>query len=207
MPTTSKKTLSWGWIIFWIFIFWPVGLFLLLRRFAVDKSAVLRSVKAITVVSYILMGLGVIYLLISFADNNRSVITAAIIFGGGGILINRFAKKTKLTGERYKKYISLVVNQNQSSIDNIASAIGIPYETAVKDLQKMINIGYFTGAYIDVAQRDIVLAKPAPQQIIAPSAATVGIAHERVVTCGSCGANNKVIGQIGECEFCGSYLQ
>jgi len=147
------------------------------------------------------MGMGVIYLIMAFED--PGMIAAAIIFDGGGVLVNWFARKTKREGERYKKYISLIVNQSQTSIDNIASAVGVTYEAAAKDLQKMIDAGYFVGAYIDVSQREIVLAKPAQ----ASAGSSVVQVQERVVTCGSCGANNRVMGQIGECEYCGSHLQ
>jgi hypothetical protein len=83
-----------------------------------------------------------------------------------------------------------------------------------KDLQKMIDVGYFYGAYIDVAQREIILAKPTVPQEAASSYAQTPYAQapqaqvqERIVSCKSCGANNRVMGQLGECEYCGSHLQ
>jgi len=205
MGNTGKKPTSWGWIIFWFILFWPVGLVLLIQRLSVDKSAALKSGKGVAIASYILMGMGVIYLIMAFEA--PGLLAAAVIFGGGGFLVNWFARKTKRTGERYKKYIALVVNQSQTSIDNIASAVGVSYEVAAKDLQKMIDSGYFTGAYIDMAQREIILAKIAHPQVYTPYTPSHAPIQERVVTCGSCGANNRVAGHIGECEYCGSPLQ
>jgi Zn finger protein HypA/HybF involved in hydrogenase expression len=214
---TGKKPVSWGWIIVCLFLFWPVGLFLLIKRLAVDKSATLSRGKTIMVVSYILMGLGVFYFFMVITGNveetesTMSAISYAflmlVLFSGGGVLLNWFARKTKRAGERYKKYITLIVNQSQTLIDNIASAVGIPYDLAVKDLQKMIDMGYFIGAYIDVNQREIVLAKTAPPQTLTQSASPAIPIQEKVVACSNCGANNKVTGQIGECEYCGSPLQ
>jgi hypothetical protein len=81
-----------------------------------------------------------------------------------------------------------------------------------KDLQKMIDAGYFSGAYIDITQREIILAKTAmPQEYVSPISPSAQApspqAQERIVSCKSCGANNKVMGQLGECEYCGSHLQ
>ncbi|MCL2391806.1 MAG: hypothetical protein FWC66_04250 [Oscillospiraceae bacterium] len=209
MAQKEKKPTSWGWIIFWFIIFWPVGLVLLIKRLSVDKSAAIKNNKAISIVSYVLMGIGAIYLIMAIAGES-GMWAAAIIFGGGGILVNRYARKAKLTGERYKNYIGLIVNHNQTSIDNIAAATNVPYDTVVKDLQKMITMGYFVGAHIDIAQREIVLARhePMPHPTM-PFSANQGQAQmqERVVVCSSCGANNRVVGFVGECEYCGSPLQ
>ena len=204
MENNGKKPTSWGWIIFWFIIFWPIGLYLLIKRQSVDKCATLKSSKGVFIASYILMGFGVIYIILAFED--PEMLIAAVLFGGGGILINWFARRTRRKGERYKKYISMVVNQNQTQIDNIASAAGVDYDTAMKDLQKMIDSGYFVGAYIDVAQREIILAKVA-QDAIPVTPDTTQPLQERVVTCGSCGANNKISTQVGECEYCASPLQ
>jgi hypothetical protein len=213
MTNTGRKTTSWGWIIFWLILFWPIGLLLLVKKLAIDKSATLKSGKGITVASYILMGLGAIYIMMAFS--NPEMLAAAVLFGGGGVLMNWFARKTKHTGERYKKYIAMIVNQNETSIDNIASATNVPYDVVMKDLQKMIDSGYFTGAYIDMSQREIILARavqpvqtiqPVQQQVyLSPAFAYV---QEAVVACGSCGARSRVtVGRISECEYCGSPLQ
>lgn len=205
MTNNAKKSTSWGWIAFWFILFWPVGVFLMLKKLSSDKSATMNSTKILPVVSLVLMGVGVIYLILAITDDS-SMIPAAIVFGAPGIWLFFKARKTKATGERYKKYIALIVNQSQTSIDNIASAVGVSYEIAVKDLQKMIDTDYFAGAYIDVAQREIVLMKATPRQIIQDPAAAQ--AREKVVACGSCGANNRVtVGRIAECEYCGSPLQ
>ena len=215
---TGKKVTSWGLIIFWFIFFWPVGLYLLFKRLNNDKSATIKDKKALTIVSYILMGMGLIYAYSAFtgkaegSEGTTSAVSAGIaslvLFGGGGVILNRVAKKIRMTGVRYKKYIALIINHSQSSIDNIASAVGVSYEAAVKDLQKMIDSGYFFGAYIDLARREFVIARStAPQAVGAESAAAI---HEqiKIAACGSCGANNRVtIGRISECAYCGSPLQ
>jgi hypothetical protein len=205
MENTGKKSTSWGWIVFWFILFWPIGLILLFKRLALDKSATMRCHKTLFIISYILMSMGAIYLIMAFAEES-TMFAAALLFGGGGIWVNRIAKKTKIVGERYKKYISLIVNQNQTYLDNIASAVGVPYKVVVNDLQKMIDAGYFAGAYIDTTKREIVLTQDTPQHVSLMSSAAQN--QIKITACGSCGANNRVIlGQIAECEYCGSPLQ
>jgi len=208
MANTGKKQTAWGWIIFWFILFWPVGLILLIKRQTVDKSATLKSNKGVFIASYILMALGIIYLILAITED-PDLLAAFFVCGGGGVVVYLFARKSKLRGERYKKYIAMIVNQNQTSIDNIAAAVGVPYATAAKELQKMISAGYFIGAYINDSQREIILTHIAPQQ--GPSAAVVADvsqAQTMVVACPGCGANNRVVvGQFAECEYCGSPLQ
>ena len=204
----ENKTTSWGWIIFWILIFWPVGVYLLIKKLAVDKSATMKSGNGLTIAAYILMGMGVICLLASLSEGSEGGTMYAVLLGATGVWLFFKAKKTKATGERYKKYIAMVVNQHHSSIDNIAAAVGVTYDVAVTDLQKMIDTGYFSGAYIDVTQREIILPKTTAQQISQPDSAILAQEEEKLSTCGSCGANNKVIvGRVAECEYCGNHLQ
>ena len=203
MQTITKKPIAWGWIILAFILFWPVGAVLLFMRLNTDKAATIKSGNTIAIISYILMGLGVFYLLMALYGRGGGSILFAIACGIGGFWINRVAKKTKATGEKYKQYISLVVNESQTSIDTIAALVGVPYEVAVQDLQSMINAGFFTGAYIDLSARVIALAQT---QVVYQQQSAV-IVQERVVVCSSCGAHNRVIRQVGECEYCGSPLQ
>ncbi len=201
---SNSKTMSWGWIIFWFILFWPVGIFFLFKKLSGDKTATLKNSKTVSIISYVLIGFGAIYLVMTFTEDS-SMFVAALLFGGGGIWVNRVAKKMKVNGVKYKKYISLVVNQFMTQIDNIASAAGVSYDVAMVDLQKMIDTGYFAGAYINDGSREIVLAKHVEATVAQPMAVHT---QARVAVCKSCGANNSVItGQIKECEYCGSPVE
>ena len=203
MRDTEEKLMSWGWIIFLLVIFWPAGLYFLLKRHHHSKGATITDGRTLLTVSYVLMGFGVFYLYMSITEES-GMLLAVVLFGGGGILLNRIAKKTKTTGDQYKKYITLIINQNQTSIEKIAFTVGQSYETVASDLQYMIDMRYFANAYIDHIQGEIVLAKATPPQDITASSTQ---SHERIVTCGGCGANNRLYKKTGECEYCGSLLQ
>lgn len=195
----NKRGLAWGWVVALLVLFWPLGLLALYHKLNADKSASFKCGKILRIVSYLLMFFGAIYISLVLTDG-VTYITPAILFGGGGLLLNHYARKTKKRSERYKKYIMLVINQNQTSIDSIASAMGIAYEMAVKDLQKMIDSGYLPASHIDITARKIVT-------IAAKTSQTTEQAQAKVLTCESCGANNRIeAGQIAECEYCGSPL-
>jgi hypothetical protein len=202
--------MAWGWIIICFIFFWPLGLFFLLRKLTADRSATLTNSGTISTISYVLIALCIMYLFLALTGN-ADMLVAAFLLGFGGFWVYRLGQRTKTTGERYTRYIVLIVNQGQTSIDTIALAIGVSYEDAVNDLQKMIDTGYFANAYIDVSRREIVLAQTAAQQAATQPnpqyAAATPTQTATVVTCRSCGANNRVTtGQPAECEYCGSLL-
>lgn len=195
----KKKTMSWGWIIFWCIFFWPVGVYFLFKKLSSDKAATLQSSKKVSIIAYVLIGIGVISLAGS-AQTEPSTSGVAVLFVIGGVWLFFVARKMKANGEKYKKYINLVINQKITDIDNIAASMGVNFEIARKDLQKMIDTGYFAGAFINVNTREIMLVNP--------EANTKSQSQTRVVVCKSCGANNTIsVGQSNVCEYCGSPLE
>ena len=136
--TEIKKSMSWGWIIFLLIIFWPVGLLFLFKKIKSDKATVIKDSKTIRIMSYVLMGLGVFSIYTALTSNAETILSA-FFFGIGGVVLNIYARKMKTQSHEF-------TSDNQVS--------------------------------------------------------------ESVVTCGNCGANNRIlIGQTGECEHCGSPMQ
>lgn len=205
----EKKGTSWGWIIFWLIIFWPVGLFLLVKKLLTDKSALMSGktwiVSAIGWFFVIIGGMGFIGTVSDVSADGAGGTIIGIAMFVGGVLVLRKASKTKKTAARYKKYIDLAMNQNVRGIDNIAASVVLPYDIVVKDLQDMINIGYLEDAYIDQGNCEIVLKR------VGPVSYTQAPTNERAdtpkiaVRCSGCGANNVVaVGSVSECEYCGT---
>jgi hypothetical protein len=216
----EKKSTSWGVIILFLIIFWPVGLFLLYRKITGDKSAALKNSKVLNIMGWVFVALAIIYIFMAITgnletDKGSSVVELIMIilvfFGGGGAFMIYTAKKMKVNAEKCKKYIAIVINNNETSIDNIAAAVPSSYEQTTKDLQKMINNGYFENAYIDVSKREIVLPNKNLVQTYPISNIKNSPVNEpqiKAVACRNCGANNKVVeGQVCECEYCGSMLK
>jgi uncharacterized membrane protein YiaA len=211
----GKKTggVSWAVVIIVLIVFWPVGIYLLWRKLSGDKKSAMSGGKVVFVIGWILFALGVVMVIVGPSDPTMAVsgrIEYFIVFVCGGLAMILLGGRSKKQAERYKKYISIVINQNITSINNIAAAMPVTYEIAAKDLQKMIDRGYFSGAYIDANACEIVLPKnqgnvqgdQPPYEAAGP--ATVRM---QVAVCKNCGANNQIpAGTIGECEYCGSPL-
>ncbi|QIB69689.1 hypothetical protein Ami103574_10305 [Aminipila butyrica] len=205
----EKKGTSWGWIVFWLIIFWPVGLALLVNKLANDKSALMSGKTGIiSAVGWFFIIFGILGIVAAF-DTSSSDAVLGIIIGPamiiGGILVLRKVSKTKRTAARYKKYIELAVNQNVRGIDNIAASIGLPYELVVRNLQDMINIGYLKDAYIDREARELVFKQIEPISYTQESTHQRADVQKIAVRCPGCGANNVVsVGSVSECDYCGT---
>jgi len=161
------------------------------------------------------IGLGGLALLVTEGGMGYAIVT--LLFGGGGIWVFACAIRLNIRRQRYRKYINLVANQGKTSIDEIASIVGVPYDTTKNDLNRMIERRYFRQMQIDDAQRAIVRPVPVRQASIEPEISPVREApqtHEpqiavptRAVTCSSCGAVGSVSAQFGECDYCGSLIE
>ena len=205
MPTERKKPISWVWIVIAFIVFWPIGIILLLIRLGSDRSSTITCGKNLTIISYVLLAFGAMSLLVAVTGDYEAF-AFAVLFLIGGIIVNRFAARTRKRGERYKQYIELIVNQNYRSIDAIASLVDVTYPFAEGELRQMIRTGYFQGASIDSTERAIIFvpSKPSVLQQSPAGPAQQVVPQVRVITCKSCGANSTVVGQFSECEYCGS---
>ncbi len=113
----------------------------------------------------------------------------------------------QIQGEKFKKYISIVINNKETSIDNITAYMNISCEEVVRDLQTMIDKGYFLNAYVDLSSREY-------EPINVNGSSSLNEVQEekpkmKVVVCRNCGGNNTntiLEGEVSECEFCGSPL-
>lgn len=200
---------SWPVIILALCVFWPVGIFLIIKRVSVDKKAAMGAGKligGIGIASYCIAGLGFIVCLSDgFGSDDIGMI---LFFGIAGFALRKVSQKIKREAEDVKKYLSVIVNGNERQIDVIASSMGKSYDVTKNDIQKLINKGYLKNAYINEGIREIVLPNDSIQeQVDATINSTANNVTTKIVTCPCCGANNTIMGNIGECEYCGSPLK
>jgi hypothetical protein len=196
--------MSWPAIIISFLIFWPIGAFLLWRKIAFDKKLQMFSGRAVEIIGWVLAAFAALGTAVSVSEGITGEDVSMIIFflAAGAVLIF-LGRLMRANAAKYKKYINIVGNQHMYLIDNIAGAAGLPADKVKVDLQKMIDKGYFTGAYIDEANREIIL--PVHNVVPKQENNTVNEVGTLVVTCKSCGANNTIVkGTTGECEYCGA---
>jgi hypothetical protein len=226
----KKKYASWKWIIIWLIVFAPVGLYSLFKKFG-DRAALMSTKPGkLRLLGILLIIVGVIGL---STNPPGYYLVINLLWVVAGIILLVKVSKAQKDSVKFRRYIDIVVNNGERSLDNIAAVIGLPYETVSKDLQDMINLEFFRNTYIDPNGRQIVLPQavqyaPYPEQRTcshcggsvaadakfcpscgkdtAVSAPASGSA-QTVIRCPSCGANNVVAtGRVTECEYCGSPL-
>lgn len=194
MENKNFDLYSWPVIIVLLFLFWPVGFYLIYKKAQTDKKTALTASKILNVLGTLFIVVGIITL----------IAVVGVFYLALGIILKKFSKKLINSAENVKKYLAIVINGNVRQLDSIAAAVGKPYDVVKKDLQKLIDDGYFKNAYINEANREIVLAQPTVN-VEVNMGGSAGAAP-RVVSCPCCGANNTVYGATGECEYCGSPL-
>lgn len=192
-------------VIIFLILFFPVGLFLLYKRLSIDKQ---KNCNWFLVAGFLCVGLSVLFLFLGLTGQLKSesgrvytvfdLLIMPLLFSVYAFVFLNAAQKIKEEVELYKKYINAIVNEKRRMIEGIASNVGVTYEKAINDLQKMIDCGHFPGAYIDRENSQFVLSANSNQTD----------KQEMTVVCNSCGASNSVVaGQAAQCKYCGTPIQ
>lgn len=203
---------SWPVIILALIFFWPLGLFLIIKRASLDKKTALgagKLIKGLGIASCCMAALG---FLVNITDGfDGTDVGMIIFFAAAGAALLYLANKIKKDADSVKQYLNIIVNGGERQLDAIAAATGKQYDVVKKDVQKMIDKGFLKNAYINENTREVVLpsAAPANTNVGQPTTnmGTPTAVQTRVVACPCCGANNTVSGTLGECEYCGTPLK
>jgi len=190
---------------------------MLVKKMTDEKFNYIKNGKSLKILAWILIGFAVMYLIMGITGELETeegssvvggVIMMLVIFGGGGAFALYKAYSYIKKGTKYNRYVSIINSSNDTLIDNIAAAYPTSFEQAAKDLQSMLDDGYFMNAYVDLNRRELIMP---------PKATTVNVAVNQntspsygqptSVKCKNCGATNTVVpGTVNECEYCGSPL-
>ena len=159
--------------------------------FGITSSAVLDFIYLLIMASLplgtnpVLLRLTLLFALIGIAI----LILPSILF------VNYIEKQNA----RRREYLAYIDNHRILSLDKIATSMNLSYEQVEKDIEKMIQQGFFGISHIDRVTRSIVLP-------------VNGVNIHTQVTettqkCPTCGADCKV-SSIGnnKCEYCGTVL-
>ncbi len=201
---------SWPVIILALCLFWPVGIFLTIKRVGMDKKAALSVGKMIGIAGGFSYAIAIVGFIGYFPDEFTSEdISLIIFFCLAGFVLRKVAKKIKNDAESVKQYLAIIVNGNVRQLDNIAATTGKSYEVVRTEVQKMIQKGYLKNAYIDESTREVVLPNNRPVETTATyNNVSSDEKHvTKIVVCPCCGANNTIVGESGECEYCGSPIK
>jgi hypothetical protein len=137
-----------------------------------------------------------------------NIICLVMVIGGVSALL--ISHRLRLKTKRFRMYMSVIANDKIYRISTIADVTRQNVETVTDDLMEMIEIGYFTGAYIDGISGSIVLPQPRyplENTVYWPSPAPQAPVA-RVMKCKYCTANSVIyFNEIAQCEYCGASLE
>ncbi len=221
MQNQSKHSATWTQVILFLIIFWPIGLFLLIKKLNSDRSATFVGGGIINIIGWILAILGSIGIIMLFQGGEMvsSGIIWFVLVGVPGIMLIIKGKKVKAKSLKYKKYIQLIVNQQITDISQLAIYTGKSASEVLDDLREMISSGNLGSAVLDPTGMGVVLRRPAhatqnqQQPAFATNQDQVQVKDQpiptftpTVVKCKACGADNFVDAPHANCEYCGSPL-
>lgn len=217
----SAKGISWTVIVL-LFIFCFPGAFVaMIHKLHQEKENYIANAKGTAKAGWFVVGIGVLYLILGFygqwefAARGASWTIAPFIFlfvvvsGCGGKLISH-ANKYKRLGEEQLRYLAIVSSQPAGFLDDIAAAYPKGYTEVCNDLQRMMNDGFFPGYYLNFDDGIFVGPhKKTRAKVRKTKKKKVQLVKnmKKVVKCPGCNGINIVLGDAGECEYCGSTLE
>ncbi|MBE5821848.1 MAG: hypothetical protein E7311_04590 [Clostridiales bacterium] len=192
---------SWPVIIVAFIFFWPVGIFLLIKRLSFNKNIngiIGRIFNILGIAPYAIAGIGIIACLMEGFGKDDIILIS--MFALIGYCLRRVGKSYIKESEIIEQYKSIIYSGNVRTINEIANITGKSVETVEKELQKYISKGYIPGAYINMVTKEIVLSKD--MNIINQNKENVKRIKAKVVICNCCGAKNIVEIEDAKCEYC-----
>lgn len=155
-----------------------------------------------------LFGLTAIF---SMFDNEKDGVGTIIIlwiltFIGVGFI---FCGERRMSIQKFRRYVLFLSSDSTGSIYNLASTTGDSPEKVRKNLEFMINRGYFTSAYIDYVKNCIIVVSD--KLTMNYNEISKNDMEYMFVTCKCCGRVSRVSrvqkGKSGKCDYCGSTLK
>jgi hypothetical protein len=213
-------------------VFFPVGIILLIIRFAAHYKYNHLRAKDYGVVGHSFMVLYGLLLVIVFATESRAddivplVVVFGIMLGIPGVIFYILGNSNKnKMNNLYQQYYHLTTVQGIESVSRISELTGVSRRNVTQDLTYMIASHKLPDARFDPVAQVVTLGSrratdatsaatstgrpneaTREQIILSEQAAASGLTAQSV-TCTGCGATSSVIpGRSRECEFCGSVL-
>lgn len=149
---------EWIWVVLMLAVFWPVGLVLLWRKLKQFKRG-RNEAAQMNRSGGSLLAIGAVTLLLL-----RKFVWGFPVAAVGGLLLF-FGNQSRQREKRYKRYLALIGGRASVSIRELAAAVHVPVSQAVRELEQMIELGYFgMTTYVDQRSMRIVLDASAAQE-------------------------------------------
>ena len=141
---------SWSVVILLLFVFFPVGIFLLVRKVTLEIDSYTKNGTVMQTLGGVLLALGLMYTFLgltgALVDENGNSATAVVlgicVFGLGGIALLIQGVRYWRRGKIYTRYLTLIGMQHLRSLPAIAAAYPTSYEAVCRDLQGLLDRGF-----------------------------------------------------------------
>ena len=186
---------SWPVIILTLIFFFPLGLFLLVKREMSKEKAriLLKNILFAIEISCYLIAL-LLFALSVLIEMSASSVFSVVCSVVAGFIIHILSKSMKNNIQNIEEKPSSRVYQEAKTIvqesQDIQQDIKVEFQQNVQWNFEEDQI--FDGEFMNNFFKDIQ---------------TIQTDSTRVVECENCGANNTISGERGECEYCGSSIQ
>lgn len=161
----KKVNIPWIVVIVLLVVFFPAGLAVLYKKIATDPSCTGGSV--------LLIGLGFCCLVMipvtifsamagtSEMDTSQRVILfmAVLLFAAMGLLSIGYGIRQWKRMRDYKRMTPYLLGHVTTSMETMADQLKMPYHVVSRKLQKLIDCGYLSNAYLNHTHRWFVFGK------------------------------------------------
>lgn len=197
-----KKTTSWKAIFIGLICFFPIGIYLLIKKVVEDDGSYRQNGNALIILALVLLCMIPVLVILTltgelqYSDGTSAygvTFIMAILLIVGSTISFMMGIHCLKRGQKYDQSISQLTPQHPVELKDLVSAVNLPINTVINDIQRMIDAGYIPNAYIDHIRLQVSI-KPVlrvTQQVI----------------CSACGGSNQVEpGKPATCEYCNTTL-
>ena len=123
-----------------------------------------------------------------------------LTFVVGGIALTTISQSLSKKDKLRERYVDIINSSSDISIRELGKKNGRSEEQALRDVQEMLDDGYFPNCYIDREKMEFSFPRAAD---------AAKLNYQTVVTiCQSCGAKNtQLAGTVQKCDYCAAPLQ
>lgn len=208
-----KKTRSWGFISLMLYLFFPVGIYMMVKKVTTEKHNYIKNGKALKAFGWVSLVLGTIILVVNPevepAEKQGDLYMVIVFFYAIAAFLFLSGRKYVKRGLRFERYAAIVYSGKIYNLEAIASAFPTDYKTACKDLQNMMDAGFFPSSYIDLERKMLITPETPPvhNATIMQNVLRAESPKAKVIKCPNCGATNAIYSEaVGICKYCDSLL-
>lgn len=225
---TTEGFYSWPIILLALYFFFPLGIFMIIKKSRIHRRNIFTvgqktfsSAISLFIFGFVLYIPKILLKIAEVSSTNEvdaefvSIVNSdfyskVLNIGnwffilGFIVLIISFYQKYK--GEKYRNYISIIVNKETENLDEIAKKMNLGKYKVIQDIKVLIKRRYLPDTYeLDLEENrvyDVPKDKRKKEEKEKEKEK-----NTRVVKCSNCYANNKLVEKIGRCEYCNSYIE